>query len=78
MDERAITLLRGLGMPAAEPEQAPWVERELTGLRTLADDGRAYRADLVADALGEGVRATGRLRAGDVSRPCWRRRRWPS
>jgi hypothetical protein len=32
---------------------------EVQRLAPLADDGRAYRADLVAEAIGEGVRALG-------------------
>lgn len=36
-----------------------WLAAELTRLRPLADDGRAYRADLIDDALAEGVRAMG-------------------
>lgn len=36
-----------------------WLAAEATRLRPLADDGRAYRADLIDAALAEGVRAMG-------------------
>lgn len=36
-----------------------WLAAELNRLRPLADDGRAYRADLIDAALAEGVRAMG-------------------
>lgn len=36
-----------------------WLAAEVSRLRPLADDGRAYRADLIDDALAEGVRAMG-------------------
>jgi hypothetical protein len=36
-----------------------WLAAELTRLTPLADDGRAYRADLIEEAIGEGVRAMG-------------------
>lgn len=36
-----------------------WLATELTRLAPLADDGRAYRADLIEEAIGEGVRAMG-------------------
>lgn len=36
-----------------------WLAAELNRLRTLADDGRAYRTDLIDAALAEGVRAMG-------------------
>lgn len=35
------------------------LHEENTRLRPLADEGRQYRADLMADALAEGVRAVG-------------------
>lgn len=41
------------------PARVRWLADELTRLRPLADDGRAYREDLVAEALAEGVRALG-------------------
>lgn len=41
------------------PARVRWLADELTRLRSLADDGRAYRDDLVAEALAEGVRALG-------------------
>ncbi len=36
-----------------------WLAAELTRLTPLADDGRAYRADLIEEAIAEGVRAMG-------------------
>lgn len=42
--------------PAAAIRQ---LASEVERLRPLADDGRAYRADLINDALAEGVRANG-------------------
>lgn len=41
------------------PDQVRWLIAENARLQPLADDGRAYRADLVANALAEGVRAYG-------------------
>lgn len=41
------------------PSRVAWLADELTRLRPLADDGRAYRDDLVSEALAEGVRAQG-------------------
>lgn len=43
-------------------------ERQLDALRPLADDGRQYRADVIAEALGEGVRAYGQGFASDTYR----------
>ncbi len=40
----------------------------LTRLRPLADDGRAYRADLIEEALAEGVRAHGEKFASEAYR----------
>ncbi len=36
-----------------------WMAQQLQALRGLADDGRAYRSDLIDQALAEGVRAQG-------------------
>jgi hypothetical protein len=36
-----------------------WLATELTRLVPLADDGRAYRADLIEEAIAEGARAMG-------------------
>lgn len=44
---------------AAEIERLRPFEEEVTRLRPLADEGRAYRADLVTGALTEGARAYG-------------------
>jgi hypothetical protein len=44
---------------AAEVERLKPFEDEVARLRPLADEGRQYRADLVKDALAEGVRAYG-------------------
>ena len=41
---------------------------ELTRLRPLADDGRAYRADLINEAIAEGVRAHGESFAQETYR----------
>ena len=68
LPEPVLSRFRGLGMPATETDPAAWAERELTGLRSLADDGRAYRADLVTEALAEGVRAHGDGFAADTYR----------
>lgn len=44
----------------AEPADAlRQLATEVERLRPLADDGRAYRADLIDEALAEGVRANG-------------------
>ena len=45
-----------------------WLANELTRLRPLADDGRAYRADLIEEALAEGVRAHGEKFASEAYR----------
>jgi len=37
-------------------------------LRPLADDGAAYRTDLVAEAMAEGVRAVGETFAAETYR----------
>jgi hypothetical protein len=42
--------------------------QENARLRPLADDGRAYRTDLIAEALAEGVRAQGEGFAADTYR----------
>lgn len=56
-------LLVAAGVPEdqrAEPiSGVRWLTTELTRLRPLADDGTAYRTDLVASALAEGARALG-------------------
>ena len=58
-------------------ENARWLELETTvrakdaeieRLKPLADDGRAYRADLIADALAQGVRALGQTFAEETYR----------
>ena len=41
---------------------------ELTRLRPLADDGRAYRTDLINEAVAEGVRAHGESFARETYR----------
>lgn len=40
-------------------EQVRWLASEIARLQPLANDGRQYRTDLIADALKEGVRAMG-------------------
>ncbi len=44
---------------AAAEQRATDAERKVTELQPLADDGRQYRADLLTDAMAEGVRAYG-------------------
>lgn len=68
LPEPVLSRFRELGMPATEADPHEWAARELTGLRALADDGRQYRADLVTDALAEGVRAFGEGFAQDTYR----------
>jgi len=62
-DEALVRLLTARSIELTDGETPVTVlERilnEADGLRSLADDGRAYRADLVAEALAEGVRAYG-------------------
>lgn len=57
MNERIDALLRRSGAP--DGATVDWLADELARLRPLADDGRAYRAALVAEAIEEGVRAFG-------------------
>lgn len=61
---RAIEDARGvlLGAGAHDDtmvEMAAWAVREINALRPLAEDGRRYRADLIEEALAEGVRGMG-------------------
>lgn len=52
--------IAGLGLPDGDlPAQVRWMASEVLRLRPLAADGETYRADLLADALFEGVRAMG-------------------
>lgn len=44
---------------ATNDERVARLEAEVERLRPLADDGTAYRSDLIEDALSEGVRAHG-------------------
>ncbi len=64
-----LAQVRAVGAPEGEADPGAWLLRELTRLRPLADDGRAYRSDLVSDALAEGVRAHGNEFAADTYRP---------
>lgn len=69
---RLLTALQGR-LTALAPEghrsdPLAWIEGELTRLRPLADDGAAYRSDLVAEALQEGVRAHGEGFAAETYR----------
>jgi hypothetical protein len=61
--ERAMELLEDAGVPEAErgsiEAAVRWMGAELERLRPLADTGRAYRVDLIEEALAEGVRAFG-------------------
>jgi hypothetical protein len=50
---------RGLRALPAEVERLRGIEAELPELRRLADEGKKYRTDEVARALGEGARAYG-------------------
>jgi hypothetical protein len=57
------------GADADEPERAVRaLVAEVGRLRPLADDGKAYRVDLVAEALAEGVRAVGEAFAAETYR----------
>lgn len=54
------TLAKTAAPPTAElPEQVNWLVAEVGRLQPLADAGNQYRADLIAAALAEGVRAMG-------------------
>jgi hypothetical protein len=75
--ERAIVALGELrslvpstGAPeGSTPAQAMrWLAEEVGRLRPLADDGRAYRADLIGEALTEGARAFGEGFAAETYR----------
>jgi hypothetical protein len=61
----AMVAVRAALVAAGQPENSDPVEAirtlgaEVTRLRPLADDGRRYRADLVEEAISEGVRAFG-------------------
>ncbi len=58
--EQVRALLAEAGIEAETAvEQAREVVAELSRLRPLADQGRQYRADLITEALAEGVRANG-------------------
>lgn len=59
LDIRAITEKAGAPSDKLLLEQVRWLESERTRLVPLADDGKKYRDDLVADALAEQVRANG-------------------
>jgi hypothetical protein len=61
--------LKTLRSLPAEVERLKPFEDEATRLRPLADEGRQYRADLVTDALAEGVRA---FEAGKFSEETYR------
>ena len=61
---KALADARGvlLGAGAADDtvaEMAAWAVREINALRPMAEDGRRYRADLIEEALAEGVRGMG-------------------
>lgn len=58
-DVRSILAETGAPETADVPEQVRWLAGEVERLRPLADDGVAYRNDLVEEALAEGVRAHG-------------------
>lgn len=77
-DERALVLnadllpivQRGGAAPELDLRAAcEWLVGEVQRLRPLADDGRAYRTDLVTAALTEGVRAFGPEFAEETYRP---------
>lgn len=63
--EQLIESIRGIVQEVREPNGEPldeavrWLVDEVARLTPLADDGRAYRNDLVTEALAEGVRAMG-------------------
>jgi hypothetical protein len=62
--ERTLAEIRAILVEAAPrgmllPKAARWLADEVARLRPLADDGAAYRGDLIAEALAEGVRAFG-------------------
>lgn len=57
MTTRITTILTRAGAPVgASPE---WLADRIAELAPLAEDGRAFRASLIADALTDGVRAFG-------------------
>lgn len=63
--ELIVNEVRGILAETAAPDgedvaaQVRWLIAENGRLQPLADDGRAYRADLVSEAMVEGVRAFG-------------------
>lgn len=63
--EQLVEQIRGVMAETDAPENdnlaesVRWLAGEVARLRPLADDGRAYRNDLVAEAIAEGVRAHG-------------------
>jgi hypothetical protein len=65
MDENTLSkildLCRSAGAPADREivEAVEYLAAEIERLRPLADAGRQYRADLIGEALAEGVRAMG-------------------
>lgn len=65
----ARAALRTAGAPdGTVVEMAEWVAETIKELRLLADDGRRYRADLIDEALAEGVRGMGKAFSPDLYR----------
>ena len=65
----ARAILRAAGAPDGPVlEAAEWAAETIKELRLLADDGRRYRADLIDEALAEGVRGMGKQFSPDLYR----------